>query len=301
MVIPMTKEHSIDPKPAATVILIRDDDGELQTYLLRRSRRSSFFPGYYVFPGGAVDQGDKDSEFWLNHSDMNMEELTKRFGGDISGEDILAHCVAGIRETFEEAGALIAGDGKDAILADVNENRLTKGLQKGWLRDLVISKKWTLNFRSLSRWAHWITPKRMKVHFDTRFFLATLPEGQRCMPDLKEIEKGIWITPKQALASNLRGEIPLSPPTVVTIQELSDYPDIESLKSQWETRPWGETRYPRLLSSESGSVILQPWDPQVDRESNIDTKGFEALVLPPGEPFSRLYLHEGIWKPVRLP
>ena len=134
----MTKDHSVDPKPAATVILIRDDEGELQTYLLRRSRRSSFFPGYYVFPGGAVDQGDKDSEFWLNHSDMNMEELTKRFGGDNSGEDILAYCVAGIRETFEEAGALIAGDGEDSIPANVSENRLTKGLNTVDLFDLVV-------------------------------------------------------------------------------------------------------------------------------------------------------------------
>jgi hypothetical protein len=86
----------------------------------------------------------------------------------------------------------------------------------------------------------------------------------------------------------------------VTLQELLKYTDMDSLRKEWETRTWGETRWPTMLASEGGPILLQPWDPQIDQLTSIDTKGFEELVLPPGEPFSRLYLHNGIWKPVRV-
>jgi hypothetical protein len=141
----------------------------------------------------------------------------------------------------------------------------------------------------------------MKSHFDTLFFLGLVPPDQVCTPDRGEMEDGLWISPEDALAGNLKGEVPLSPPTLVTIHELLSYPDTQSLKPQWETRPWGEIRCPRLIPSQCGPVILQPWDPQRHQAEDIKTKGFEALILPPGEPFSRLFLHEGLWKPVRIP
>jgi 8-oxo-dGTP pyrophosphatase MutT (NUDIX family) len=270
------KINLVNPRHAATVILIRDHKRGLQTYLLRRSRESGFFPGYYVFPGGVVDMEDKDPGFWMDHVDMDMDEV-------------------------EEAGVLIAASRDKSIPENACENRLADGLLKGWLRDLVISEGWKLNLRFLSRWAHWITPKRMKYRFDTRFFLAIPPSEQSCMPDQKEMDTGIWISPEEALACNLEGKIPLSPPTIVTIHELLGYPDTESLKTQWDTRHWGETRLPCLVPSQNGPVILQPWDPQIHEDADIDTRGFEDLVLAPGEPFSRLYLHEGVWKPVRIP
>ena len=295
------KNTPVNTRSAATVILIRENDRGLQTYLLRRSRGSGFFPGYYVFPGGAVDTGDKDPDFWIDYVDMDMEEISRNFNGDISGGEALGYCIAGIRETFEEAGVLIASGRDKLILENVFKNRLLEGLFQGWLRDLVVSEGYRLNLRSLSRWAHWITPKRMKYRFDTRFFLAILPPEQSCMPDQKEMDDGIWIYPDEALVSNLEGKVPLSPPTIVTIQELLNYPDVESLKAQWDIRPWGKVRLPCLVPSQNGHLILQPWDPQIHEDADIDTKGFEDLVLAPGEPFSRLYLHEGIWKPVRIP
>jgi 8-oxo-dGTP pyrophosphatase MutT (NUDIX family) len=296
----MKKDNPINPRPASTFILIRDHEEKLQTYLLQRSTKSSFFPGYNVFPGGVVDKSDMDLGFWINHTDMDIEQITSRFGGNISGEDILPYCVAGVRETFEEAGVLLAGDPNDPVPDNVCENRLGEGLEKGWLKELIVSRKMKLNFSSLSSWAHWITPKLMKYHFDTRFFLAIPPSGQECVPDQKEMKHGRWITPKEALDANLAGEIPLSPPTIVTLQELLKYTDMDSLRKEWETRTWGETRWPTMLASEGGPILLQPWDPQIDQLTSIDTKGFEELVLPPGEPFSRLYLHNGIWKPVRV-
>jgi hypothetical protein len=85
------------------------------------------------------------------------------------------------------------------------------------------------------------------------------------------------------------------------MHELLDYPDADSLKREWETRPWGDARFPRMIQSKGGPIILEPWDPQYDdMNENIDTTAFGSLVLSSNEPFSRLYLHNGIWKPVRM-
>jgi 8-oxo-dGTP pyrophosphatase MutT (NUDIX family) len=290
------------PRAAATIILIRDNHKSLQAYLLKRSKKSSFFPGSFVFPGGVLDEDDRDSRFWRDHIDMDMGEVARRFGGkNIAGEDALSFCVAGLRETFEEAGVLIARNGSIALREQANNIRISDGLPSLWLRHLLSSSGWILDLASLSRWSHWVTPQLMKYHFDTRYFVAIMPPEQSCLPDRRETEAGIWISPADALAANLNGTIPLTPPTIVTMHELLAYPDADSLKRDWETRPWGETRFPRMIQSKGGPVILEPWDPQHEEmDENVDTTAFSSLVLASDEPFSRLYLHEGIWKPVRV-
>jgi hypothetical protein len=85
------------------------------------------------------------------------------------------------------------------------------------------------------------------------------------------------------------------------MHELLDYPDADALQRARETRPWGEARFPRMIQSKGGPVILEPWDPHYDDlNENMDTTAFSSLVLSSDKPFSRLYLHDGIWKPVRV-
>lgn len=289
------------PRPAATVILVRNGKTGLQTYLLKRSRKSKFFPGSFVFPGGGVDEDDRDFRFWKDHLDISMEEVEHRFGGNgLPGADVLPYCVAAIRETFEEAGALIVSNFSTETYERVCELRPSKELEKLWLKDLASSSGFTLSLTSLSRWSHWITPRLMKYHFDTRFFVAIMPEGQTCAPDRNETDEGLWISPGEALAANLDGTVPLTPPTIVTMHELLSYPDTGTLKINWETRPWGEARLPRMINSESGSLILEPWDTEYSpSEKDQDISVDESMILPSLEPFSRIWLNEGIWKPVR--
>jgi 8-oxo-dGTP pyrophosphatase MutT (NUDIX family) len=290
-----------EPRPAATIILVRDSESGLQTYLLKRSSRSKFFPSSYVFPGGVLDEDDKDITFWVNHIDISMADVSRRFGGDnLKGKKVIPYCVAAIRETFEEAGALIVQD-QPTSYQEVCRIRLPGGLETGWLKDLVSRSDSILNLAALSRWSHWITPKRMKYHFDTLFFVAIMPEGQTCTPDEKETEAGLWISPKEALAANLESAIPLTPPTIVTMHELLDYPDTASLQIEWETRPWGEARLPRMIQTASGPIILEPWDPEYQAGGDdLKLKGEESKIFSSLEPFSRLCLHNGIWKPVRV-
>ena len=297
--------HSTDrprePKSAATVILIRESSSEFQVFLLRRSGRSGFFPSTYVFPGGTVDSEDLNTELWSEHGDMDPGAISRSLGGELSTEKAIAYGVTAIRETFEEAGVLLAVKNEDdgSHQNGFRDRRMNGGLDKDWLHELVVSEGWTLAFSRLARWAHWITPELMAHRFDTRFFLAFVPQDQECTPDSRETTHGVWVSPAQGLAANLEGQIPLSPPAVVTLQELSQYRHIKDLEKEARSRLWGEARLPRLIPLPEGSVILQPWDPMYHLECELDPRTLEKSVLAPGEPFSRVWYHNGVWKPVR--
>jgi len=290
------------PRSASTVILARQHGGELQVYLLKRSPRSGFFPGTYVFPGGEVDPEDRIVNLWIQHLDMELEEISRRFGGGITEQEAIARGVTAIRETFEEAGVLLCSlnTPRRGSLEGICTRLMDRGLPRGWLRELVVTEGWTLEFSRLARWAHWITPELMPRRYETRFFLACMPSDQECVPDTHETTYGVWISPEQGLVGNLRGEIPLSPPTLITLQELLHYPDVEDLKREIKSRSWGDAMLPRMISSPQGSVIIEPWDPLYDQETEINSKALENATLPVGEPFSRLWFHEGIWKPVQI-
>jgi len=300
----MTETNNTTAKPrlASTVILTREVDEELQIYLLKRSAKSGFMAGNYVFPGGTVDFEDRDTDFWKSHVDIDIECISNQLGGNLSGEEALWYGVATIREIFEEAGVFLAyRNGKNRGYLDGLCNlRMTSGLPKGWLQDLVVDEGWVLELSRLGRWSHWITPELMSRRYDTRFFTIFMPPGQKCIPDSRETTHGIWISPKKGLTGNLQGEIPLSPPTVVTLHEFLKYSDMAALEKELKTHTWGETMLPRLIPSRSGALILEPWDPMYNQNTKIETSGLEAAILPPCEPFSRLWFHEGLWKPLGI-
>ena len=288
---------------AATLILVRQHTGELQTYLLRRSPTSGFMPGLFVFPGGLVDAADGDEAFWRDRQDLAPDTVGEQLGKGLCLSDALSYAVAAVRETFEEAGVLLASKTgpTDENLKRAGKRRFADSQRHGWFRTLVETDGWTLTFSVLAPWSHWITPVGMPRRFDTRFFVAALPEGQDGRPDMRETTEGLWVSPQQALAGNLAGRIPLSPPTLVTLQELLNYPTLNTLRKGLEGRGWGEPIFPRLvvLGKGAGSIIVEPWDPMYGREDvRIDADKLPGSLLPAGVPFSRLWNVGGIWKPV---
>ena len=288
--------------PAATVILTRQDAGELQVYLLKRSTRSGFMAGNYVFPGGVVDSGDRDFRFWKHQVDLDLDGISRRLGGNLSRPEALAYGVAAIRETLEEAGVFLAFRKKlnKGDLERICTLRLSADLPKDWFRNLAVSEGWILTLSALCRWSHWITPQLMKRRFDTRFFLASLPAGQSCRPDARETTHGLWISPEKGLAGNLAGEIPLSPPTLITLYQLLNYRSLQDLNMNAQDRLWGEALLPRLVPLDEGAVIVEPWDPLYHlAEIKIDSLELAKAVLPVGQSFSRIWYHNGIWKPVQ--
>jgi 8-oxo-dGTP pyrophosphatase MutT (NUDIX family) len=291
-----------DPKPAATVILTRQHAGELQVYLLKRSVKSGFMAGSYVFPGGTVDTHDRNFQVWKTCVDLDSDEISQRLGGKLGKAEALAYGVAAIRETFEEAGVFLARKNKQnqQDLERVRKIRLSVNPAHAWFRKFVVSEGWTLALSELFRWSHWITPVLIKRRFDTRFFLASMPCGQVCAPDSRETVHGLWISPEKGLTGNLAGEIPLSPPTLITLHELLAYQNLRELKKEAAGRRWGQTLLSRLVPLHEGAVIVEPWDP-IYNQKTIHFNGDELAqaVLPVGASFSRIWYNDGIWKPVR--
>jgi len=291
------------PLPAATVILARQQGTDIQIYLLKRSAESRFMAGNYVFPGGIVDPGDVDLDFWDQHTDLDMDALNHCLGGDRPVAEALAYVIAAIREMFEEAGVLLVQPDMHPTdgLEQVCEMRLAWDLTEGWLKQEVQRYGWILQVSALKRWSRWITPVLMPRRYDTRFFMAELPPDQACRPDNREMTHGVWVNPLHALKANQTGVMPLSPPTLVTLHELLAFENLEEVMQTAAKRFWEPVLEPRLIPTEEGPVILEPWDPQyADRDLSINAAALSAGLVRPGAPFSRLWLNSGIWRPVAV-
>ena len=301
----MTNQNNTPPplRKASTVILVREKDKALEVYLLRRSTKSGFMGGLYVFPGGVADSDDFGLESWSPYIDMDQTQIEKQLGGlTFPKEDVTGFSIAAIRETLEEAGVLIAsGKGKTKKdVQDVCTFRLNRDLPKSWFRTKIMKEEWVLSFSSLGRWSHWITPELMKKRFDTRFFIVFMPGDQTCVPDDVETKHGIWLTPRNALEQNLEEKVPLSPPTVVTLTQMLKFNNFHELKSEMQTRSWGDPIEPRLVPSSKGPVIIEPWDPMYDTDDKIDISNLSEKVLPPCSNFSRIWCNKDVWKPVGI-
>lgn len=188
------------PRQAATVILLRGGATTLELLLVKRTEQAKFMGGVWVFPGGAVDEGDPRSQ----------------------GES--AHRAAAARELSEEAGI---------TLPDPN---------------------------ALVEFSRWITPEEVSIRFDTRFFLAELPDGQEPHIDGEECVEQGWFTPQGALGAHERGEILLVFPTIKHLEQLGAFASVFE-----------------LLEYARGRQVL-PVQPKVWFDGEV------ARVLLPGEP-----------------
>ncbi|WP_245974737.1 NUDIX hydrolase [Thermomonospora umbrina] len=210
-------------RDAATVAVLRDhDEHGLQVFMLRRVASMAFAPGAYVFPGGSVDP--RDGEASIGWAGPPPGEWARAFA---AGETVARELVcAAVRETFEETLVLLAGPAPDAVVDD------TRG--DGWEADrralLDRSQSFAeflgrrgLVLRSdlLRPWAHWITPAVEPKRYDTRFFVAAIPEGQRARDVSTEADRAVWVRPADAVDHAMRGEWFVMPPTLATLSELA--------------------------------------------------------------------------------
>jgi 8-oxo-dGTP pyrophosphatase MutT (NUDIX family) len=221
----------VTPRDAATVMLLRpargggqpEGTGEsgLQVYMLRRRTSMAFAAGAYVFPGGSVDPADADEGIpWAG---PDAGEWARRL--DTHAELARILVCAAVRETFEESGVLLAGPDAETVLAttgDAEWEADRRDLLAGTLRMAELLRRRGLVLRSdlLRPWARWITPVTEARRYDTRFFAATLPDGQRARDVSGEADETAWLEPGAALEAASRREISLFPPTAVTLGEL---------------------------------------------------------------------------------
>ncbi len=216
------------PKPAATVILVRDGDQGVEVFMMERSAHGSF-GGLHVFPGGKVDPADGDARAFALCGGPTPGAangiLNLPYGG-------LAYWVAALRECFEEAGLLLAcrDDGtlvemRDPELRDRmarDRDQLNAG-EKGTLERLCEREHFRLATDRLAYVAHWITPLGAPARYNTRFFVALAPEDQEALHDGHETVQSQWIRPQDALQRYRDGDMPMISPTLRSLQALCGY------------------------------------------------------------------------------
>lgn len=254
----MTEQNEMTPRPAATVMLLRDTDGGLAVFLLQRHSRMDFAPGTTVFPGGGVD--DRDRDFDIAWTGPEPAWWAQRLGVD-EGLALALVCAA-VRETFEECGVLLAGRSAEAALGDTSgedwqADRQALAGKSISLAELLIRRGLMLRSDLLTPWARWITPEAEPRRYDTRFFVARLPEGQRALGGTGESDEAAWLRPDAALAAAEAGDLALLPPTVVTLQELAAHPDVAAMVG---TRRQIVLRQPVITFTDGQAWLVIPDD-----------------------------------------
>src|SRR5207244_1992042 len=125
--------------------------------------------------------------------------------------------VAAIRESFEEAGVLLAYrlDGEVVRLDDpvvearFREHRHAVDTGGRRLVDVCAAENLRLAVDGMHYFSHWITPEGAPRRYDTRFFVARAPAGQVPLHDDRETIANTWIGPEEALERHRRGDFEL--------------------------------------------------------------------------------------------
>lgn len=224
----------MEPRPAATVILVREPPkgGGAEVLMLERSLKLEFAGGAFVFPGGAVDAADSFLDDVCRG--FTQDQASKRLG---LLDDGLKFYVAAIRECFEEAGILVASSWNDLQLnsnsghiqlrnSEVRRTYedLRKLLNKNEISfsQIVMQNDLVLTVSDLHYMSHWITPLGRSRRYDTRFFVAMVPEDQDAFHDNGEAVNSMWVSPEKALQLFDRQEINLAFPTKRVLSQLRE-------------------------------------------------------------------------------
>lgn len=274
------------PRPAATIVVVRDAPAGLELLLLRRAEKGDHNSGAWVFPGGLLDAADRECHAWC--SGLDDISASALLGVAEGGLD---YYVAAIRESFEEAGILFAVDERGQpidMLVDSGTRLagLREPLHRGEVSFAAVCREFGLRLAAgkLFYVAHWITPPGRAKRFDTRFFLAVLPAGQTSSHDALETVDHVWLRPAQALAAENSRR--LMTPTRSVIATIGQFQHTDALLAWAHSPRQVETVAPRLGRDGSGLRPVPPHEPAWAELGFVDPQGQGTAwcELRPGEP-----------------
>ncbi|WP_156755018.1 NUDIX hydrolase [Actinokineospora pegani] len=246
------------PRDAATVMLVRDTSGPLEVFLLRRVVGMAFAGGMTVFPGGGVDERDMDASVaWHGPAPRWWAE---RFGCDPALA--MALVCAAVRETFEESGVLLAGPDAGSIVSDTtpyHSARAALVAKEYSFAEFLAANGLVLRADLLRPWSNWITPAQEPRRYDTRFFLAALPEGQLADGATTEADDAGWQRPAEAIAEWRRGERALMPPTWLTLADLDRCATVADAMAVERVI---DPIHPDIVSDGESFRVVLPTDPE---------------------------------------
>lgn len=253
---------------AATLMLFRDGpDGAPEVLLLERSGKSESFGGAFVFPGGKVDLHDAHGDFEALCAGLDDHRASAILGVPRYG---LAYWMGAIRESFEEAGILLAYDRHGDIVrlhepeAKARFAEYRAALNRGDMTLLDICRREDLRLAAdqLLYYSHWVTPVPMPRRFDTRFFVCRAPEHQESIIDNHEAVSQVWINPGEALRRAREDDFAIFFPTIKNLEGIARHRTTAELLIAVAA----QTEFPRVLplriETASGKPgVLLPGDP----------------------------------------
>jgi 8-oxo-dGTP pyrophosphatase MutT (NUDIX family) len=252
-----------EPRHASTVVLLRDSTSGagVEAYLLRRQKTMAFAAGMYVFPGGSVDPRDEvlAESAWVGPPPQQWARL-------LTADTRLATALvcAAVRETFEESGVLLAGTSAGDVIADITSDdweadRLALLDRSLSFAELLDRRGLVLRADLLRPWAHWITPVVEPRRYDTRFFVAALPDGQRTRDVGGEADRVAWMRPRAALDAYEAGDMGLMPPTAFTLMEMSAFGGVAEVLAAGDARDVQPVLPKIVLTDDDEARILLPY------------------------------------------
>ena len=266
-------EAARPPRPAATVAIVRDATDGIEVLLCRRAERGDHNSGAWVFPGGLVDRADRAAHGVC--AGLDDAQASAALGLPEGGLD---YYIAALRESFEEAGLLIAVDAHDRLieLDAAAEERLAT-----WREPLNRGERSIGEFCShagvrlavdrLVYLSHWLTPLGRAKRFDTRFFIAAAPPAQAGTHDGAEMVEQQWLRPVDAIA---RSEtLKLMNPTRHTLELLKGFASVEKTLA-WARQPRQIALImPRIGSGSQGPQPVMPGAPAWAEIGRLDPLG----------------------------
>ena len=254
---------ALAPRPAATLIVLRDSPDGPQVLMMQRAKASVFLGGAYVYPGGSLDAADSNPKRILGKSEENL----------------VPYRIAAVRECFEESGILLLVDAAGREIAPERAEALMRH-RKDSFAELLEREDLYVPAERLALYGHWITAPGAPRRFDTRFFIARAPAGQEGSHDEREAVHQIWVTPREALARAENKEIDLVFATRTTLTHLAtfataadafayarDLKEVETNRACWAQGKDG----PKLFRRADAAYFEIHWaDPDETGQSTYD-------------------------------
>lgn len=270
----MTDPSAVVLRDAATVMILRDGAEGLEVFMLKRNLNSDFVGGAYVFPGGALDPADRAVDLEPVCEGRTDADASRCLGIATGG---LAFWVAAVRESFEEAGVLLAYDdgGQIVDLDDVAgvqrwaEHRTAVDDGERQLVEVCRTEGVRLAVDAMHYFAHWITPEGAPRRYDTRFFVAAAPTNQTPLHDDHEVIANEWLRPADGLARVEAGELTMMPPTVASLRAVARFTTAADVLASATEITDVPTILPRVIATDGGVRIVLPGDPLYDVEAGV--------------------------------
>jgi 8-oxo-dGTP pyrophosphatase MutT (NUDIX family) len=229
-----------EPRPAASVILVRDAVADapepIEIYMIRRKRGMKFLGGFYAFPGGKVDAADAGAAVLARCHGLGAAEAAACFAAP-DGVPPLAFWVAALRELLEESGVLLACDERGAsvpyqtpeVMARAEAARAALVAGGADFGALLTDAGWRPDVGKLRYFSHFVTPRTSPIRFSARFFLCRLPEGQEPRLFTEETSEGFWIHPGEGHRRFLAREMAMAEPAEYGLAYIAQFASVDEL------------------------------------------------------------------------